>query len=53
MSLELDWTWTGLPLDNFKRKNNKRFSILPDDKKGVDRASTVVARETNEGTVTW
>lgn len=25
------------------------FLLVPDDKKGVDRASTVIARETNEG----
>ena len=29
------------------------YFLVTDDKKGVDRASTVVARETNEGTMTW
>ena len=49
---------TSSKLDIFlvSKNKSKKLKILnafniPDDKKGVDRASTVIARETNEGTV--
>ena len=30
-----------------------KFLLSSDDKKGVDRASTVIARDVNEGMLTW